>query len=137
MRRPVFRMVTAEIDRPGKPIGGIDLEFGWRKRTPRKIIEVGIQLHIAGISLSNTMQFLEGWVSTGAGRGSTTGCRKQMYSPAVTSNRITSRLTRRWFSSSTSATGCTSLLIWKRTHSPRAAVSDADHGTKHAVFART
>jgi putative transposase len=37
----------------------IDLEFVERERTPRQIIEVGIQLHLAGLSLSNTKQYLE------------------------------------------------------------------------------
>jgi putative transposase len=37
----------------------IDLGFVERERTPRQIIEVGIQLHIAGLSLSNTKQYLE------------------------------------------------------------------------------
>jgi hypothetical protein len=36
----------------------IDLGFIARERTPRQIVEVGIQLHIANISLSNTKQFL-------------------------------------------------------------------------------
>ena len=37
----------------------IDLEFVERERTPESIIEVGIQLHLAGLSLSNTKQHLE------------------------------------------------------------------------------
>ncbi|PHQ46333.1 IS6 family transposase [Halorubrum sp. C3] len=37
----------------------IDLEFVERERTPRELIEVGIQLHLAGLSLSNTKQYLE------------------------------------------------------------------------------
>jgi transposase-like protein len=36
----------------------IDLEFVERERTPREIIEVGIHLHMAGLSLSNTKQIL-------------------------------------------------------------------------------
>jgi transposase-like protein len=36
-----------------------DLEFVERERTPEQIIEVGIQLHLAGLSLSNTKQYLE------------------------------------------------------------------------------
>ena len=31
----------------------IDLDFVERERTPEQIIEVGIQLHLAGLSLSN------------------------------------------------------------------------------------
>jgi putative transposase len=37
----------------------IDLEFMERERTPEEIVEVGIQLHLAGLSLSNTKQYLE------------------------------------------------------------------------------
>jgi transposase-like protein len=37
----------------------IDLEFVERERTPRQAIEVGIQLHLSGPSLSNTKQRLE------------------------------------------------------------------------------
>ena len=37
----------------------IDLEFVERERTPEPIIEVGIQLHIAGLSLANTKQILD------------------------------------------------------------------------------
>jgi len=44
----------AEFDRLGGGIEWIDLEFVERERTPRQAIEVGIQLHLAGLSLSNT-----------------------------------------------------------------------------------
>jgi len=37
----------------------IDLEFIERERTPREIVEVGIHLHVTGLSLSNTKQILE------------------------------------------------------------------------------
>ena len=37
----------------------IDLEFVERERTPQHAIKVGIQLHLAGLSLSNTKQALE------------------------------------------------------------------------------
>ena len=36
----------------------IDLEFVERERTPHEIIETGIQLHLAGLSLSNTKYYL-------------------------------------------------------------------------------
>ena len=35
------------------------VEFVERERTPEQIVEVGIQLHLAGLSLSNTKQHLE------------------------------------------------------------------------------
>ena len=37
----------------------IDLEFVERERTPRPAIEVGIRLHLSGLSLSNTKRELE------------------------------------------------------------------------------
>jgi transposase-like protein len=48
-----------ELDRLDGDTGWIDLGFVERERTPHQIIEVGIQLHLADLSLSNTKQFLE------------------------------------------------------------------------------
>ena len=48
-----------EIERLSGSTDWIDLEFVQRERTPERIIEVGIQLHLAGLSLSNTKQYLE------------------------------------------------------------------------------
>jgi transposase-like protein len=48
-----------EIDRLSGSTDWIDLDFVQRERTPEQIIEVGIQLHLAGLSLSNTKQYLE------------------------------------------------------------------------------
>jgi transposase-like protein len=48
-----------EIDRLSRNTEWIDLEFVERERTPEFAIQVGIQLHLAGISLSNTKQHLE------------------------------------------------------------------------------
>ena len=52
-------MLMPEIDRLNDSIDWIDVEFVQRERTPERIIEVGIQLHLAGLSLSNTKQYLE------------------------------------------------------------------------------
>jgi len=49
----------AELDRLSDSTEWIDLEFVERERTPEQIVEVGIQLHLAGLSLSNTKQYLE------------------------------------------------------------------------------
>ena len=49
----------AEFDRLSGGTDWIDLEFVERERTPEQIVEVGIQLHLAGLSLSNTKQYLE------------------------------------------------------------------------------
>ena len=48
-----------EIERLSGRSGWIDLGFVERERTPESIIEVGIHLHVAGLSLSNTKQILE------------------------------------------------------------------------------
>jgi hypothetical protein len=44
----------AEFDGLSGGIEWIDLEFVERERTPEQIVEVGIPLHLAGLSLSNT-----------------------------------------------------------------------------------
>jgi hypothetical protein len=48
-----------EIERLSGRNDWIDLGFVERERTPESIIEVGMQLHVAGLSLSNTKQILE------------------------------------------------------------------------------
>jgi putative transposase len=48
-----------EFDRLSRNTEWIDLEFVERQRTPEFAIQVGIQLHLAGLSLSNTKQHLE------------------------------------------------------------------------------
>ena len=48
-----------EIDRLSDSTDWIDLDFVERERTPEWIIEVGTQLHLAGLSLSNTKQYIE------------------------------------------------------------------------------
>ena len=48
-----------EYDRLIESSDWIDLDFVERERTPEPIIEMGIQLHLAGLSLSNTKQRLE------------------------------------------------------------------------------
>ena len=50
----------SEIDRLNRDRRWIDLDFVERERTPQQLIEVSIQLHLAGLSLSNTKQYLEG-----------------------------------------------------------------------------
>ncbi len=48
-----------EFDRLNGDSDWIDLEFIERERTPEQIVEVGTQLHLAVLSLSNTKQHLE------------------------------------------------------------------------------
>ena len=49
-----FWVSMSEIDRLSGSTDWIDLDFVQRERTPERVIEVGIQLHLAGLSLSNT-----------------------------------------------------------------------------------
>ena len=49
----------AEIARFTGHRGCIDLDFGERERTPERAVALGIQSHVAGLSLSNTVELLE------------------------------------------------------------------------------
>ncbi|WP_226043268.1 IS6 family transposase [Natrinema sp. DC36] len=49
----------AEIARLSGSSDWIDLDFVERERTPRRLMELGIRLHLAGLSLSNTVRELE------------------------------------------------------------------------------
>ena len=55
----MFEYSMPETNRLSEPTEWIDLEFVERQRTPEFAIQVGIQLHLAGLSLSNTKQHLE------------------------------------------------------------------------------
>ena len=48
-----------KIDRLSGESDWIDLSFVERERTPRQLMELGIRLHLAGLSLSNTVRELE------------------------------------------------------------------------------
>jgi len=48
-----------ENDRLGGCLDEIDLEFVEREATPRLLMKLSIQLHLAGLSLSNTVSFLD------------------------------------------------------------------------------
>ena len=52
-------MPIPEIDRLSGSADWIDSELVQRERTPKRTIELGSQLHLAGLSLSNTKQYLE------------------------------------------------------------------------------
>ena len=49
----------AEITRLSGCSDWIDLDFVERERTPRRLMELGVRLHLAGLSLSNTISELE------------------------------------------------------------------------------
>jgi transposase-like protein len=48
-----------ENDRLGGCLDEIDLDFVEREATPKLLMKLSIQLHLAGLSLSNTVSFLE------------------------------------------------------------------------------
>ncbi|ELY70122.1 transposase, partial [Natrinema versiforme JCM 10478] len=48
-----------KIDRLSGCSDWVDLSFVERERTPRQLMELGIRLHLAGLSLSNTVRELE------------------------------------------------------------------------------
>jgi len=74
----------------------IDLDFVERQRTPERAMKLGIQLQLAGLSLSNTVSILEelSWVSNDLEKQSTIGSRKRIYSPQRVEVRITLRSTK-------------------------------------------
>ena len=59
MRRGVFKVAMPENARLSGSINQIDLEFVEREATPRFLMKLSIQLHLAGLSLSNTVSILE------------------------------------------------------------------------------
>ena len=48
-----------ENDRLSRCLDEINVEFVEREATPRLLMKLSIQLHLAGLSLSNTVSFLE------------------------------------------------------------------------------
>ena len=71
----------------------INVEFVGREVTPRLLMMLSIQLHLSGLSLSNTVSILELF---GVGRVKstvTTGCTRPNYSQKTGSRRITLRST--------------------------------------------
>ncbi len=52
----MFECSMPEIDRLGELTEWIELEFVERQQTPEFAIQVGIQRHLVGLSLSNTIR---------------------------------------------------------------------------------
>lgn len=59
MRRFVFECSMSEKDRPNRCQDEIKLGFVKREATPRLLMKLGIQLYLAGLSLSNIVSILE------------------------------------------------------------------------------
>ena len=84
----------AEIARLSDSSDWIDLDFVERERTPERAMKLGIQMHVAGLSLSIPSLFLISWVSSVLGKPFTIGCRRLIYSPRAVQLRIRLRSTR-------------------------------------------
>ncbi len=50
-----------EFSRFTLPSSDIQLEFVEREQTPRELMRLGIHLHLAGLSLSDTVHVLDGF----------------------------------------------------------------------------
>jgi len=61
-----------------------------RERTPRRLMELRIRLHLAVLSPLNTIHKLEKLVSTSRKKALPTGCRRPIYSPPAVGVWITS-----------------------------------------------
>jgi len=78
-------------------IGGSDrfeLGFVERESTPEPAMKLGIRLHLAGQSLSNTISILDRLGAERVALLFTTGCRRPIYSPQMVPTRITLRSTK-------------------------------------------
>jgi len=134
----MFERFMPEIDRLSGPTGWINSEFVKRQRTPEFAIRVGIQFHLAGLSLSNTKQYLE---TLGVERSRTAihdWVRKADLQPdsdvdpdqiAVDETLIRVNGQRHWLFAAVDPDS--------KPISPCAAVSDANDATHRAVSSRT
>jgi len=59
VRRADFQLVNGENHRISGCSDWIELDFVERERTPRRLMKLGIRLHLAGLSLSNTIKELD------------------------------------------------------------------------------
>ena len=59
MRRADLLSGYGEIARLSGHSDWIEVEFVERERTPSELMQLGIRLHVAGLSLSNTIRQLE------------------------------------------------------------------------------
>ena len=83
-----------ENDRLSGCLDGMNLEFVEREATPKLLMKLSIQLHLAGLSLSNTVSFLEVFVLIEFDLLYTTRFTRQIYSQKRVEVRITLRSMR-------------------------------------------
>ena len=84
-----------ENDRLSGCLDEINLEFVEREATPKLLMKLSIQLHLSGLSLSNTVHFLRYSVLIEFDPPSITGFTKPIYSRKLVEARITLRSMRR------------------------------------------
>ncbi len=86
-------MHYAENARLNGCLDEINLELVEREATPRLLMKLSIQLHLAGLPLSNTVSILEVF-GVEPGPPFTIGFTRQIYNPKEVAVRITSRSMR-------------------------------------------
>ncbi len=84
----------AEITRLSGNSDWIDLDFVERERTPEPAVKLGIQMHLAGLSLSNTTSALDSLGVDALEKRFTIGYRRPIYSRSAGRLRIRLRLTK-------------------------------------------
>jgi len=94
VRRADFQLIHGKIARLSGS-GWIDLDFVERERTPRELMELGIRLHLSGLSLSNTVRELEKFGVQRSRKTFHDWIQKVIYSPPLMRHRITLRSTKR------------------------------------------
>jgi transposase-like protein len=83
-----------KIDRLSGHSDWIELSFVERERTPRELMELGIRLYFAGLSLSNTVRELEKFGVERSRKAVHEWYRKRIDSQQLTRTRITLRSTK-------------------------------------------
>ena len=73
----------------------IDLGFVERERTPSELMQLGIRIHLAGLSLLNTIRELENFGVKRSRKAVHDWVQKPIYSQPTVRVRITSRSTKR------------------------------------------
>jgi len=94
----------------------IDLDFVEPERTPESAMAIGIQSHVAGLSLSNTVELLEDLGVQRSRKAIHDWVQKADLQPksGKTPNQIA--LDETMIASTTSSSGCTLLAIQRRTN---------------------
>lgn len=71
-----------------------ELEFVEQEAIPESAMKLGIQLHLAGLSLADTLSASMAWVTSAATPPFAAPSKKPTYGPQKAQTRITTRLTK-------------------------------------------